>query len=252
MTGYRKLLAPRWLLIHALVVVLVGVMANLSLWQFQRLDERKEFNQQVRANAAQPPVGLAELIELPIGDIEWRKVIVSGTFRPADEVIVLNRSQDGTAGYDPLTPLDTTVGTDAYVVLVDRGFVPLATDTPPPPTGQIEFLGRVRLSQERRLGALTDPAEGVLDEVQRIDVERLSGQMATASSQEVLPFYVDLLESPAITSNLPARVADPELSNGSHLSYAIQWIIFSLCAVVAWVFLVRKALRPAQPSSAQE
>jgi len=188
----------------------------------------------------------------PIDDIEWRKVIVTGTFRPADEVIVLNRSQDGTAGYDPLTPLDTTVGINPYVLLVDRGFVPLATDTPPPPSGQIEFLGRVRLSQERRLGALTDPAEGELDEVQRIDVERLSKQMATTSNQEVLPFYVDLLESPAITANLPARVADPELSNGSHLSYAIQWIIFSVCAVAAWVFLVRKAIRPAQPTPAHE
>jgi len=38
-------------------------------------------------------------------------------------------------------------------------------------------------------------------------------------------------------------VLAPELTSGSHLSYAVQWFIFSLCAVVGWVFAVRKSAR---------
>ena len=75
--------------------------------------------------------------------------------------------------------------------------------------------------------------------------------MKASNDQIVLPFYVDLLEyakSANVTSDLPARVADPELSNGPHLSYAIQWIFFSGCALAAWVMLVRRALR-SQPSA---
>jgi len=250
MTRLRSFLTPRWILIHLLVVVLVVVMINLSFWQFRRLDERQAFNDQVRANATAAPVSLDELLaDLPdkepksLDEIEWRNVIVTGTFRPADEVIVLNRSQNGAAGVDPLTPLDTEVDGTPHVLMVDRGFVPLSVEVPTPPAGEIELLGRVRLSQERRLGGLTDPAEGTLTEVQRIDVERLREQMAASPDQVVLPFYVDLLESPDITAEIPTPVANPDLSEGSHLSYAIQWLIFGACAALAWVFLVRRALR---------
>lgn len=250
MTRLRTFLTPRWILVHLLVVVLVVVMINLSFWQFRRLEDRQAFNDQVRANATAEPVSLAELLaELPdnepesLDDIEWRNVVVAGTFRPADEVIVLNRSQNGAAGVDPLTPLDTSVDGAPHVLMVDRGFVPLAAEVPAPPSGNVELLGRVRLSQERRLGGLTDPADGTLEEVQRIDVERLAAQMAASPDQVVLPFYVDLLKSPDITGDIPTPVANPDLSEGSHLSYAIQWLIFAACAVLAWVFLVKRALR---------
>lgn len=245
MTRLRPLLTPRWILVHLLVVALVVVMVNLSMWQFRRLDDRQAFNDKVRANATARPVPLddlvAELSSVAPADVEWRNVVVTGTFRPADEVIVLNRSQNGAAGIDPLTPLDTTVDGVPHVVLVDRGFVPLSAEVPPPPSGEVELLGRVRLSQERRLGGLTDPAQGELAEVQRVDVERLAPQMATSPDQVVLPFYVDLLQSPDVTGNIPTPVANPDLSEGSHLSYAIQWLIFSACAVIAWVFLVRRS-----------
>lgn len=231
------------LALHVLVIVLVVVMANLSLWQFHRLDERRTFNDEVRSRATMQPVPIAELRATAPADAEWRNVVVRGTFRAEDEVIVLNRSQNSTAGVDALTPLDFSIDGRNYVVLVDRGFAPLTAEIPPPPTGEVEILARARKPQERRLGGLTDPAEGVLREVQRIDIDRLAEQIKTSDDQVVLPFYVDFLESPSVTNGSLSRVADPELSEGPHLSYAIQWIIFALCAIVAWVILVRRALR---------
>ena len=234
--------------LHVLVIALVVVMANLSLWQFHRLDERRTFNDEVRGRATMQPVPLSDLIDADPAEAEWRPVVARGVFRADDEVLVLNRSQNSTAGVDALTPLDFSVGGRDYIVLVDRGFAPLSADIPPPPAGEVEFLARARKPQERRLGGLTDPAEGELREVQRIDIDRLAEQMRTADDQVVLPFYVDFLESPSVTNSALSRVADPELSEGPHLSYAIQWIIFSLCAIVAWVILVRRALR-SRPSA---
>lgn len=246
----RTLLRPRMIVLHVLVVVLVVVMANLSAWQFGRLDDRRAFNDQVRSRANTPPVAIVDIAGLSPDEVEWRPVIVRGTFRAEDEVIVLNRSQNNTAGIDALTPLDFTHDGKKFVVLVDRGFVPLSAEVPPPPpAGEVEFLARARKSQQRRLGGLTDPSEGILREVQRVDVDRLAEQMKSSDDQTVLPFYVDYLQSTDGADDIViAKVADPELSEGSHLSYAIQWIIFSLCAIVAWAILVRRALR-SRPSA---
>ena len=51
---YRFLLRPKWLLFHLGMVLLVVLMINLGFWQLRRHDERKEFNAEVRANAAAP------------------------------------------------------------------------------------------------------------------------------------------------------------------------------------------------------
>lgn len=246
-------LRPKWLLTHLLVIVLVAVMMSLSMWQFRRLDERKTFSAGLKANAAlavTPIKNLAVNLPADLNIIQWRRVVVRGTFRPAAEVTILNRSQDGTAGIDAATPLDFTIDGKVYAVIVDRGFVPLATPMPKAPSGEVELVGRIRLSQERRTGALSDPTTGVLTDVQRLDVRRLSNQTRLNDQQTVLPFYLDLLESPQITSALPAQVPSPRADNGSHLSYAIQWILFSLCAIGAWIILVKRALHASKPTSA--
>jgi len=251
MSRLSPLLRPKMIGAHVLVVVLLFTMLNLSAWQFRRLDQRKAFNAEVRDRSVADPVPLATLVKENPDDIEWRHVVVVGNFRTGTSVTVTNRSQDSTAGVDALQALDFTVGADKYVLVVNRGFVPLAATVPAAPNGRVEFLARVRKSQARRIGGLTDAATGTLTEIQRVDVPRLAEQMKASADQTVLPFYVDLLEyakSTQTTSNLPARVADPELSNGPHLSYAIQWILFSGCALAAWIMLVRRALR-SQPSA---
>ena len=54
--------------------------------------------------------------------------------------------------------------------------------------------------------------------------------------------YVELTASdPAEVTPYPVAVEAPELSERNHLSYAVQWFIFSLCAIVGWVFAVRKS-----------
>jgi cytochrome oxidase assembly protein ShyY1 len=50
-------------------------------------------------------------------------------------------------------------------------------------------------------------------------------------------------ETPSTNQDLPQHVALPELSEGPHLSYAVQWFIFTTIALTAWVVVVRRRLR---------
>ncbi|NNE11987.1 MAG: SURF1 family protein, partial [Ilumatobacter sp.] len=170
-------------------------------------------------------------------DVAWRPVSVTGTYDPDGEVLIVNRSQNGRAGVNTVVPLELA---DGRILFVNRGFVPQTADVPAVPAVDVEIVGRLRPSEERRLGQLSDPADGVLREAQRLDVERLAGQV----DGPVVPMYVDLVGSqPPEVEHLPEPVIAPDLSEGNHLSYAAQWFIFSVAAVVGWFLAVRKSAR---------
>jgi cytochrome oxidase assembly protein ShyY1 len=234
---YRFLLRPKWVAFHLLVVAGIIAMINLGLWQLRRLDERQAFNAVVEERYDAAPVPLDELLT-PATDpdtVAWRPVIASGTYLPDEGILIVNRSQNGRAGVNAVVPMRLD---DGRILLVNRGFVPQTFDTPLVPAEEVSVTGRLRPSQERRLGQLSDPADGELREAQRLDIERLSPQL----DGPVVPMYIDLIKSvPAETDGLPEPVIAPDLSEGNHLSYAVQWFIFSIAAAVGWVLAVRKS-----------
>ena len=243
----RVLTSLKMLGLHLFTIVLVVVMVNLAFWQLRRHNERVTFNDSVRARSLDAPRNVNELLALSndASRLEWYLLRESGEYLANEDLLLVNLSQDGRAGVDPVSALRLDNG---VVLLVNRGFIPLSEVVPAPPVGRVTIVGRVRAPQERRRGELTDAASGELREIQRIDPERLAAQLPG----EVLPFYVDLLQSEPADSPLLSRIAEPELTVGPHLSYVVQWFVFSMCAVIAWAFIVRRALvaaRRAPPST---
>ena len=81
---------------------------------------------------------------------------------------------------------------------------------------------------------------GTLTTMARVDIPRVQQQ----TPYPIAPAYVEMSASnPAPSGSLPTLVPLPELDDGPHLSYAVQWLIFSACAVVGWVLVVRKSAR---------
>jgi len=235
---YRFLLSPKWLAFHAICLAGVVLMVNLGFWQLNRLDERKEFNAEVGAAIGSEPLPLDLVVPDPgTGpvDVEWTPVVASGSYL-ADQIVVFNRSQDGRAGDNVLTALELD---DGDLVLVNRGFIaPPGTPPPAPPQGTVEILARVRLSHADGTEPLSDAGNGI--EVRQIEVGRLANEF----DQPVLPVYLDLIASePPVRAGDPAPVPAPELGNGPHLSYAVQWFIFAASVAVGWVFAVRASIR---------
>jgi cytochrome oxidase assembly protein ShyY1 len=50
-------------------------------------------------------------------------------------------------------------------------------------------------------------------------------------------------QEPPQPGELPALVPPPDLSEGPHLSYAIQWFTFAAVALVGTALLVRREVR---------
>ncbi len=236
---YRFLLRPRWIAFHLVVVAAIVAMINLGFWQLRRLDERREFNALIEERYDAEPVPIDEL--LPPGtdpdDVSWRPVTAAGSYLPDEGVLIVNRSQNGRAGVNTVVPIRLD---DGRLLLVNRGFVPLVDEIPPVPAIEVEVTGRLRPSQERQLGQLSDPGDGALREAQRLDLERLAAQF----DGPLMPMYIDLMASaPPEKNGVPEPVIAPDLSEGNHLSYAAQWFIFSIAAAVGWVLAVRRSAR---------
>ncbi len=239
---YRFLLRPAWLLFHMIVVAGIVLMVAAGFWQLDRLDQRKDFNRDVRERSQQAPFELtAVLDDLDAGTLdpstaEWLPVTASGSYLP-DQVVEFNNSQGGRAGDNVLTALALDDGT---TVIVNRGFIPLGVDLPAPPAVEVEIIGYVRPSEVRERGDLTDADDGEpLTEIRRIDIPRLAVQFPG----DVAPVFVQLIGSePGLEAGDPSPVVLPELDSGPHLSYAIQWFIFAICVAVGWVLAVRRSL----------
>ena len=119
----RFLLRPRWLAGLGLVILVAVSFSWLGLWQLDRLDQRRAYEDLVAERLAAPPSPLVDVLEAcPATTCRFRRVVAEGTFDPAHEVILYGRTQSGQTGNHVLTPLILEDGT---AVAVDRGWVPL-------------------------------------------------------------------------------------------------------------------------------
>lgn len=235
----RVLFSLKMIGLHVFTIGLVVTMVSLGFWQLRRHDERVTFNDAVRARSLTAPLSPTALLALDTdtAKLEWFTLQASGQYLPDEDLLLVNVSQDGQAGVDPVSALQLD---DGRILLVNRGFIPLAAAVPAAPSGRVTVVGRVRVTDVRQRGELNDARDGVLREIQRIDLARLQAQLPG----EVLPVFIDLLASDPAESATLSRIATPELTLGPHLAYTVQWVVFSLCALAAWGFIVRRVLAP--------
>jgi len=250
MSRYRFALGPGWIISHLFVGATIVAMVFFGFWQLDRLDQRRDRNDRVTARIDEPVVevlalGDPEVYESSDGadPFEFRRVRATGTYVPEEEVLVRSRSLNAAPGSWVLTPLLLDDGT---AVAVNRGWIPnsggleAVPDEYRAPAGEVTVTGLVRPTEQRGSFGSTDPPDGVLTDLARADVERLDQQVEA----DLVPFYVQLQEQdPSVGVSDPAPVPAPELDEGPHLSYAVQWFTFSSMAAVVYVLILRKRAR---------
>ena len=228
----------RWALLIVFVAVLGVVFVSLGNWQLDRLAQRKERNATTIANEQQPVQPYEQVFTHPITDADqWQRVEARGSFDADHQFVVRYRSNGGADGYEVVTPLRTASG----AVLVDRGFIPLERGTripsvaPAPPTGEVTVVGHVRRNERGRRAATT-PAG---NQVRLIN----SAAIAATLPYEIESGYIGLLVVQPEQQGGFRPIQLPDLSEGPHFWYAVQWFMFTAIGVAGIVVFIRGDLR---------
>jgi surfeit locus 1 family protein len=241
----KELFTPRWITAHLGVLVIAVVFISLGFWQLGRLEERQLENAVAMSRYQSPPEDLDVLLAGAGDDYEslrYRRATVSGTYEVSGEILTRNQVYQDQAGFHVVDPLFKP---DGGAVLVNRGWVPLALDSPPiepalPPGGEVSIVGWINPSQTRPALGPVDPPEGNVSILNRIDIARIQKQVG----EQLDPVYLVLQGT---GNQLPVALPPPVFDNdGNHLAYAIQWFGFALIGLVGYGFLIRKSLSKKQ------
>jgi len=234
LASWRFLLSRRWFLFFLAIIVLAMGTWWLGEWQFGRLDDRRDRNDVIEANAHDDPVPVGEVLaegEPVAAEEEYTVIEATGTYAVDDTLIVRYRTRDSAPGMQVVVPLITSDGT---ALVVDRGWAPEPQDgtepreaLPEPPAGEVTVTGWVRADGE---GDSTEVSAGGMRAIS-------SEQVGKALDLEVYGGFVELLsEDPAPEEPLePAE--RPDTGDGPHFFYGLQWWFFGVLALGGFGYL---------------
>ena len=236
----RFLVSRRWILFAITVALLAWAAWLLGEWQFHRLEDRKERNAIVARNTSAPAAPVSEVLEPDRGvsaSEEWRVVTATGSYATDDTVIVRYRTREGAPGCDVVVPLVTA---DGPGLLVDRGWLPTDSsgaepvEVPAPPSGEVTVTGWVRVDATGDSTVVSEGSTANTLSTRSISSERIG----EALDREVYGGFVELKsEEPAPGTPLePAEL--PDLDNGPHFFYGLQWWFFGALAISGFGYLV--------------
>jgi len=215
----------------ALVFIILCLIA--AQWQYQRGVDRHARNAIIEKHIALAPTSLDSVKDSPLA-AEWQSVTTQGVFDPTKQILLKNRYSEGFYGFEVLT-LFTTPNNEKF--WVDRGWVKagaaatIAPTITPPPTTPVSITGRLRLDSSLPRGSFFAlPADG----------SGLISKLDAQSQLDTEDYYIDLLSGSesSLTPAVPAQL--PELSDGPHMAYALQWLFFGGLVIYGRI-LIRRA-----------
>lgn len=224
----------RWLVVVLVFAIGCGFLSN---WQFNRRAEKVERINLVLANFDAETVPIDELLPTLTtwsSELEWRAVELTGKYLPEKSLLVRNRPNRGTPGFEQLVPFETTAG---FVLLVARGWLPTGSEqdspdvNPLPTTIERTIVVRLRPSEQPDSRSAPD------GQTPNIDVPRVTKQLGLNAVYQ--GSYGRVYSDSSKDTNLLA-MASPSTDEGNNFSYALQWILFALMAFAALFWMIRQ------------
>jgi surfeit locus 1 family protein len=222
-----------WAIFKTLISLLLIILCLWAAqWQYHRGVDRHARNTVIEERIAKSALELTR-VEQDLANYEWQSVTTSGVFDSEKQILLRNRYNEGKYGYEVLTLFTAD---DSRRFWVDRGWVEAGkTATTPPvvtplPNERVSITGRLRLDSSLPRGsffALPGKGQGLVSELNaqsQLDTEK---------------FYIDLLSGSdkSLTPEVPAQL--PELSDGPHMAYALQWIFFGGLVIYGRILIRR-------------
>lgn len=255
--GWKSFLTPGWVITAVLVLLFTYfAITFLAPWQLNKGERKSEFNHRLEAAVQRDPVGVEQVLPkdgTSAGiDKEWTHVRMQGHFLLDAEGLLRNRPINGSPAYHVLTPFRTDAG---QTVLVNRGWtMPVngaeVPTIPNPPVGEVTVTGFVRMSEAKPPAGPVN-AQGFTqfmgintEEIGQTQREKLANSGSDGAQFAPLTAEYVQLDEASVASMNDKDASDatlmaiplPQLDNGPHLSYGIQWITFGIAApaVLIW------------------
>jgi cytochrome oxidase assembly protein ShyY1 len=234
----KRFFNPVSLLQSLVALALVAGCLFAAQWQFSRGANQSATNKIIAANLDLPSLTMNEVENLDAVSNQWRKVTLQGSFSQDKQELVRNRYHEGKFGFEVLTLFTATNGENFWV---DRGWVAAGPNAATPPivetvaSGNLEIIARIRSENlSRQLQGSFFVTRATSEKPKSIT--KLQGVEANA-------YYLDLLGSPDGRVKPLTEIELPELSNGPHYAYGIQWLAFALLALIGRFLLFRETKR---------
>ena len=242
----RAMITRKWILASLLVLAGTALCVRLGVWQLERLTLRRAFNDHYLVASVSAPLILTAAPQDDLTGMEYRMVTVTGTYDPANQVVLRNQFHDNQPGYFLLTPL---LLSDGSAMIIERGWIPADGNARPADwrqydqPGEVTITGILRQGQTQpEVGGISDPllAQGQtrLDFWNLVNLERIAQQVP----YRLLPVFVQPQPDPA--PFMPPYPYQPEIeiSEGPHFGYALQWFTFAGLLFFGYPFFLRKQL----------
>ena len=228
----EKAREPYAVLKSLIALALIVLCLIAAQWQYHRGVDRHSRNAMIEKHIALSPISLDSVKDSPLA-AEWRSVTTKGVFDSSKQILLRNRYSEGVYGFEVLT-LFATQNNEKF--WVDRGWVKaganatIAPTITPPPNNQVSLTGRLRLDSSLPRGSFFAlPANG----------SGLISKLDAQSQLDTEDYYIDLLTGSdnSLTPVVPAQL--PELSDGPHMAYALQWLFFAGLVIYGRILIRR-------------
>lgn len=234
-----RVFAPSWFF-TVLTLALCVLFFFLGRWQWHRGQLRQTEWDRFAAGAQRAvPLGSRGVDAVE----RFQRVSLVGRWDPEHQFLLDNRTYQGRAGFEVLTPLARPNG---LVVLIDRGWVPFSgvREQLPAvalrPRGSVTIVGRVDNLPSPGLASGRAPP-GARAPWPKITAFPGMGELSTALGVALEPRIV--LLDPTEEDGYVRDWHPPGMEPIRHWSYAVQWWSFGVLLLVLWVgFGIRRAV----------
>ena len=234
----KRFLNPISLLQSLVALALVAGCLFAAQWQFNRGANQSATNKIIASNLNLPSLSMSDIANLDPVNNQWRKVTLQGSFSQDKQELVRNRYYEGKFGFEVLTLFKATNGENFWV---DRGWVAAGPNAATPPVVEPVASGNLEITARIRSENLSRQLQGSFF-VTRVSSEKPES-IAKLQGVEANAYYLDLLGSPDGKVKPLTEIELPELSNGPHYAYGIQWLAFALLAIIGRFLLFRETKR---------
>ncbi len=226
-------------------IVVAAVCVRLGVWQLARLSERRANNAFIAAHLTQPDVRVTDPATVT-DSLAWRHIVCAGRWDNSRALVLRGRSMGGVPGVEIVQALHVEGSRSA--ILVNRGFLVS-------PNAERASLAEVRdtsLTGVRGVGQSVSAGTGRRDPLREISRDPYvvsAREVSAAAIARVFPYDV----APVLVRQLPPEGAPawprprpaPGLTDGPHVSYAIQWFALATVALIAGTLVTARSHRVA-------